>query len=357
LGGALADRIGARRTLAGGLVLTGAGAVSIALLHAAWQALAATALFGLGAAVVWPSQDALLAGLAGEQRRSAAFSVRYATMNVGLGVGSLAGAVWAGALGGGLVVLFWVQAVALLAYALVVSGLPEPAPEATVASAEDGAGGYRAVLGDRALRRLLVLIAVLFAAGYAQCNAAVPVYATGDGGLAPGALGVVFAANTITVVVAQLLVFRFVADWRRSRGLALAATTWALAWLIMLIGGQLGGGPASMIAFAVGMAAFGVGETLLSPMLMPLVNDLAPDALRGRYNGAAALACTTGFMLGPLVAGAALGAGLGGAFIGALTATCLLAALGAMTLERRLPGPANGRPRPTTAPIAEVLAA
>jgi MFS family permease len=278
-------------------------------------------------------------------------------MNVGLGVGSLAGAVWAGVMGGGLVVLFWVQAATMLAYTLVVSGLPEPAPEARQASAEDGAGGYRAVLVDRALRRLLVLIAVLFAAGYAQCNTLVPAYATGDGALAPGALGVVFAANTITVVFAQLFVFRLVADWRRSHGLALAAATWALAWLIMLVGGQLGGGPAGVIAFAAGMAVFGVGETLLSPMLMPLVNDLASEELRGRYNGAAALACTTGFTFGPLVAGVALGAGLGGAFIGALTATCLLAALGAITLERWLPGPANRRPRPSTAVAAEPLAA
>lgn len=37
------------------------------------------------------------------------------------------------------------------------------------------------------------------------------------------------------------------------------------------------------------------------------------------------------------MAGVALGAGLGGAFIGGLTAACVLAALGALTLERRLP--------------------
>ena len=60
LGGWLADRIGARRTLTGGLVLVAAAALGIALVAEPWHAFAATGL-GLGAAIVWPSQDALLA--------------------------------------------------------------------------------------------------------------------------------------------------------------------------------------------------------------------------------------------------------------------------------------------------------
>ncbi|GGL15890.1 hypothetical protein Sme01_21050 [Sphaerisporangium melleum] len=37
----------------------------------------------------------------------------------------------------------------------------------------------------------------------------------------------------------------------------------------------------------------GIGETIPFPALRPLINDLAPEALRGRYNAATSLAFTT----------------------------------------------------------------
>ena len=45
-----------------------------------------------------------------------------------------------------------------------------------------------------------------------------------------------------------------------------------------------------MVWFAAANVAFALGETLVSPTLPAIVNDLAPDSLRGRYNGAYVLA-------------------------------------------------------------------
>ena len=92
LAGALSDRVGARRTLLGGLVTLAGGAGGFALVRAPAQAFAAAGLLGVGAAVVWPAQDALLASLAGPERLPGAFSLRHATLNVGLGAGSVLGA-------------------------------------------------------------------------------------------------------------------------------------------------------------------------------------------------------------------------------------------------------------------------
>lgn len=66
--------------------------------------------------------------------------------------------------------------------------------------------GYRIVWRDATFARLWLLAAVLIAVGYAQFNSALPAIATGAGGLSAGTLGMVFAANTITVVLAQLVV-------------------------------------------------------------------------------------------------------------------------------------------------------
>ena len=92
VGGALGDRIGPRRTLALGLVLAAAGTASLAAVHNAAHAFAAAALYGLGSGIAWPAQDALLATLVTPEQRSAAFSVRHATLNAGLGAGAVIGA-------------------------------------------------------------------------------------------------------------------------------------------------------------------------------------------------------------------------------------------------------------------------
>jgi MFS family permease len=95
------------------------------------------------------------------------------------------------------------------------------------------------------------------------------------------------------------------------------------------------------------MVAFGVGETMLSPSLAPLVNGLAPDHLRGRYNAASTMAWTTGFALGPALAGGALRAGFGSALFAALLVACGLLSAAAIRLERHLPDAANRIGPPT----------
>jgi MFS family permease len=70
VGGSLADRVGARNALAAGLLVAASGVVGVALVREPWHAFAAAGLLGFGAAVVWPAQDALLAGLVPEEQRS-----------------------------------------------------------------------------------------------------------------------------------------------------------------------------------------------------------------------------------------------------------------------------------------------
>jgi MFS family permease len=337
LGGWLSDRIGARRTLTGGLLLVSVAALAIALVREPWHAFAATGLFGLGAAVVWPAQDALLATLAGERVRARAFSTRYATMNAGIGAGSVLGALLADVEAPlSFELLFLLQALTFLIYAGITTRLPNPsAAERDALAAPDG--GWRAVRDDRGLRWVLPLVMLLFAVGYAQFGVAFPAYAMGPGALGSSALALAFTANTVTIVAAQLPMYKLLERSSRSRALALAGGIWAIAWLTALSAGQAGGGTMAATGFVLAMVLFGLGETILAPTLGPLVNDLASEALRGRYNGASALASTGGFIIGPIAAGAALDAGHGGALLAGLAAACVLAVHAALRLERHLP--------------------
>jgi MFS family permease len=337
LGGWLADRLGARRTLVSGLVMVAIGGLAAAAIRSPWQAFAATGVIGFGAAVVWPAQEALLATLVDAALRSRAFAMRYATMNFGIAIGGALAAVIADAASPrSFELLFVLQAASFVIYAAIASRLPEPAAAGS-SEASGGEASFRTLLRDKTLLRILPLIALLFAIGYGQYDAAFAAYATGPGGVATSGLAIAFAANAATVVLAQLVVCKLVASWRRSRGLATTAAVWAIAWLLTLAAGHLGGGAMATAGFAGALTLFGIGETIAAPMLGPLVNDLAPDALRGRYNGASALASTVGFMLAPLIAGVALAAGHGDALLLALFAGCAAAVALACRIGRRLP--------------------
>src|SRR5207302_630959 len=89
LSGVLVDRIGSRRTVLSGLVVAAAGTAAIAFVTEPWQGFAATGASGLGVAIMFPSLFSLLASAVPPGQRSSAFAVRHATMNLGLGLGSL----------------------------------------------------------------------------------------------------------------------------------------------------------------------------------------------------------------------------------------------------------------------------
>jgi MFS family permease len=341
VGGFMVDRFGARRAVLAGLVFSAAGTTSIAFVSAPWEAFAAAAASGFGVAVFFPAFDSLLAVAVGKEQRSSVFAVRHATMNAGLGIGGLvAAAIVQFDSVRTFQALYFVDAasyVAVVPLLLALKGIGDRAEP----DAEHERGGYRRVVRDRVFLRVAVLTLLLFGLGYAQLNAAFPAFATGPGEIGAKALAIAFAVNTLAVVFVQLPVLRLVQGHRRSAALSLVFVLWAVTWAVTVIAGGLGGGAAAVTLFAAAVAIFAFGETLMSPSVQPLVNDLAPDALRGRYNAVYTLALTTGFILGPVIAGAVLGAGHANAFFLALVAACLVAALGAARLKGSLPASAD----------------
>lgn len=339
LGGWLADRIGPRATLCLGLAAAGAGAAGLAGMSTPWHGFAASGLTGFGVAVAWPAQDALLARLVDEDKRPAAYGLRHATLNLGLGSGSVLAALLLDPdVPASFATLYWLDAATFLLAIPVILSVAVPPPAPTPPSR--AATGYLAVAHDRTFVRLWVLIAILITVGYGQFSSAFPAFATGPGGLDPRALSLAFAANTVTVVLAQLVALKLIAGWRRTRALMVVCGMWATTWLIVLVAGPLGGASAALL-FALAAVVFGLGETLLAPTVPALVNDLAPEHLRGRYNGAATLAYTTGFVMGPLLAGFMLDRQWGGLWFVLLIAVCAGSAVLVRRLENRLPEPVN----------------
>jgi MFS family permease len=381
-GGALADRWTPRRALMAGLAAAAAGSAALALARTAPQLFAAAVLLGLGVSVIWPAQDALLASLAGPAGRSAVFAVRHACLNAGLGLGALAAAaVVSVAHPATFTAIYLVDAASFLAFVPVLARLrpaAQPASQPPPATGQLPAGeqppaseqrpgrqqppaskppaapphraGFRAVLADKAFVRVWTLTAVLVTVSFGQSQSSFAGYATRPGGIGPHGLALAFAANTLTVVGAQLFVLRRLAGRRRTTAAALAAAAWAASWAVVIAAGHLGGGAAAEVTFAGAMVIFALGECLLSPTLPAIINDLAPPEAVGRYNGLGVLAFTTGFLAGPATGGAALGAGWGTGLFAALVVTCAAAAAFALRLGRHLPAAANHIPAPEPSP-------
>ncbi|MBK8733070.1 MAG: MFS transporter, partial [Actinomycetales bacterium] len=212
----------------------------------------------------------------------------------------------------------------------------------TDAGAEVLPGGWREVLSDRAMLRFMLVCIVVVTFGYAQMEAGFAAYVTETGGVPASRLGWSFAANTVVIVLGQLVALRFIPGRSRTRVLALAASIWSVSWLVVAMTGRVEGGAAVVFAI-LGLGLFGVGETLWAPVAPAVVNDLAPEHLRGRYNSAQAMVWTTASVLGPATAGLLLGNGLAGVWVTATVGGTALAAALFLRLRRHLSPSADGR--------------
>lgn len=344
IAGWVVDRIGSRRALILSLLLSAVGSLLIAEIRVTWHGFAVAALFGFGQMFMWPAIHSLLMSMVTETQRSAVFSVHYATLNAGIGLGGVIGGLVADlSRPESFELLYRLDALTFLVFIAVlyvikdIGGRPVEDPDANAPKP-----GYREVLKDKVFVRMLLLGSMLVVIGYSQLESGFPAFVTREGtGISTTALGLAFAANTAVIVVSQLIVLKKLAGKRRTRALAAMTFLWAAAWLVVLVSGNLGIHWLAVAGAIVALAVFALGETFMSPTLPAIVNDLAPERLRGRYNALYATSWAVGHIIGPAIAGAMLGAKLGSALFVGLIAACLVAARIAIGMERYLPERAN----------------
>lgn len=339
--GTLIDKIGARGALIISLIIQAVGAVGYALTTRTWHAMVASAVFGLGIASFWPAIQSLLSTIVPDHQRSAVFSVHYASLNAGLGIGGITGGLIADISSpGSFETLYLVDAATYLVFIAVLIAIPAAGRSSVEAEVPTTASGYRSVFRDRNFVRIFLLNALLVTIGYAQLESVFPAFATGRGGVGTSVVGAAFAANTAVIVLSQLFVLRHIDGWQRTSAIRLMSVLWAIAWGLVYVVGTMGGTVAA-VGFIFALGIFGLGETFMSPTIPAMVNDLSPDHLRGRYNALHTLSWRVGDMVGPAMAGVMLGRGLGGPLFAILVAGCGLAMILTSRLARTVPGHAN----------------
>ena len=362
LGGSLVDRHGARRVVLPLFAVEAAGTASLAFVHSTLSALAALTLAAVGSAALWSGQNTILASLVPDRQRQQVFGLSFTLLNLGIGIGGMLAAavvdiarpVTFQAIYVGDAVSYLIPAAILLSMPHVgrrpATGRPAGPRPAT------RSGGYREVLRDKAFVRLILFGLTLTTCGYAQIEVGFTAFATHVAQVSPRVIGWALAGNTLMIVGAQLFVLRLLRRRSRTYALAGVGVLFAGSWFVLAAGG-VAGQHGRMLPAALGVigcaVVFGVGETLLSPVMPALTNALATDELRGRYNAMTAILWGISGIVGPITAGPLIGGGRAGVWVAVVVSGCLLASVLAVRLRGRLTPEQDGR-APAPEPHADL---
>ena len=330
--GTLSDRIGPKRVLVAALCVMTVAFSLMPSIRVAWQAFALYLVWGAGSGSFWPAQSALLAALTPPHRRSGAYAISRLTMNLGVAVGGVvAGLIASVAHPFSFTVLFVIDCTTFLAYIVVLLRLRAPALHPERAS-----GGWLLVLRDRTFVAFSALNAIFMAAALALMVELLPAFAKNVSHVNEREIGVVFALESVGIVVFQLPIASRAQGTRRMPGLALMGVLFAGALLAVWAGGAWLTTTAAFVVFAAASLLFAFGEGLHGVIHAPLSADLAPPQLVGRYLALASLSWQAGWIVGPAAGGFVL-QHRPLALWPAAAAVCLAGSAWALLLERKLP--------------------
>lgn len=342
--GTLVDRVGPRPVL-----ITSACGMSLAVYSYGFiqDAVSAAVIASAAAAFsagIWSPAGTLISRLVDEERRPAAFGLNFMLLNLGLGFGGLIGS---------LIVdvdrpetfelLYAVDAGTYVALAVAIVAMGPVGRSAMPEMSEtERSEGWADVLRDRNLVRVIVASLALLVFGYASMESGLAIFITNVAELDEHWIGVVFFVNTMVIVLGQVFALGVLRHRSRSRAIGVVGALWGGSWL--MVPGSVGASEGvAVLILCVSMAVFAVGELLWAPTAPALINSLAPEHLRGRYNAAQGLTWNVAAALGPLLAGGLIGTGRGVLWAWVVGLGCLCAGAYAQTLRRHLTELQDGR--------------
>jgi len=342
--GTLTDKYGPRRVLMVCSVGMAAAVFSYGHIRTMRDAFIACTASALASSGLWGPNTTMLAMCAPAQLRQRAFGLSFMLLNLGIGVGGLIGTTIVDtARPESFELLYRLDSLSFMAILLIqltLKGYAGPSPQSSDEGGERR--GWAEVLRDRTLLRYLASALLLMVCGYGSIDVGLSYFATTEIGLPVNRLGIVLFVNTAAIVIAQLSILRRIEGRSRTRLLAAVGLLWGMSWVVNGLA-AIPGTTGALVLLCLGQVLFALGETVWAPVAPAIVNDLAADDLRGRYNAAQSLLWTLAGTLSPMLAGVFLQRGAGLPWVVSLVLGCMLATVLFLGLRRRVSAHVDGR--------------
>jgi MFS family permease len=249
-------------------------------------------LFGLCASMMYPAVNATVADIVPAADVQRAYGLLYWANNLGIGISALVGGMFASKSWLGLFLAD--GATTLLFAAVIFRRVPESRPQA---SADAAPRGWSTLLADRALVGFLAA-QLAFMVVFWQFQFALPIAMARDGlGTAP--YGRVVAVNCILILLTQPLVTRVAQKFDTGSVLAAGA---------LFLGAGYGAYAFCSTAtqYFLATLVWSTGEVIGLPGASALVAKLAPEDLRGRYQGAFSFCMSLAMTVAPILGGSVI---------------------------------------------------
>ncbi|MGY0234985.1 MFS transporter [Longispora urticae] len=335
IGGRLADRIGRRTTIVGGLVATSAAQLGLAASTSRPALILAVIAVGLAFELYEPASQSLISDVTEPADRPVAYGLFGAAMAAaGIAAGALATIL------GGLDVrwLFVADAVTCLLCALLIALTLPAVGTTTTTPTGDTTAAARSPWRDPLLLALLAT-GTVFAVLYLQLVTTLPLTLARHH-LGPDAFGLLLTLSAVTVVAGQPLLAARVTPMK-----AMTA-----GYVLLGAGLALNAAAVNLPTFIAATVIWSIGDLLLLGHAYALVSAIAPTAAKARYLSAYGISWGIAALVGPL-AGTQLLAHAGQTWLWTTAAACSLALAALQPRLHRTAGHRadTHRPAPATA--------
>ena len=281
--GVLVDRVGPQTVSVATNATRAAGFLGYLLVHDLAALVAVALLVSVSDRLFWVAQPTLIGEFAASGSRDRWFGLTVALRAAGLGIGGLLAGLAVSSLGiVGYHALTVANAVSFTLAALLIARLRTPKRAVVAASsAQESPKGFRAILVDRAFC-WIVASNLVFGIARAMILVGFPVYAIQVLGAPAWLIGLLYAAYTALLAVAQTSLVRRLERHRRTRALMFGALLWAGSFVFLAVAPLL---PREAIVayLSAVMVPYTVAVMVHAGVIDALVVEAAPDTLRGRY--------------------------------------------------------------------------
>ncbi|MDH3627718.1 MAG: MFS transporter [Acidobacteriota bacterium] len=289
VGGQLADRIGARRTMFLSLTISGVGYLILSQLDDLWAITIAVFFVSAVAEAFRPAVMACFARFAPEDATARSFALLRLAANIGVSIGPAVG---------GLIALYsyhwlfivdaitcWVAAIVLHIFLagprVHAEDRAQPDPN-SISPWTDGP--FLALL----------LIVVGIASIFFQITSTFPLYLKEIRGFREDMIGAVFALNAVVIAIFEMLLMLWLNRFRKMRVIAFGAALICIGFGLMPFSGSR-----PYILFTV--LVWTLGEMICLPYINALVAERAGRTHQGRYMGLYVSAFASAFVFAPII--------------------------------------------------------